>query len=138
MSLLIPSPQPQPQAPGPYPGSGQAKLLNTNHQYYLWFNQPCVDDMASVAVQLSRVRGGYYPPGAAFQVEFSADPGVFEVDIQAAEDDRPGSYVSVGTITSVNGSFVGRLDLMEKYVKFCRAQLTSVTNPVNITLRVTR
>lgn len=138
MGILVPNPQPQPQAPGNYPGQGQAKLINANHQYYLWANHAVPAITASVAVQLERQKSASYPFGAAFEVAFSADPGVFELQIQGAEDDIDSHYVSIGTITAVNASFVGRLDLVEKYVKFVRGYVASITNSVAVTLKVTR
>lgn len=137
-TILYPNPQPQPQAPGNYPGAGQAHLLNTNHQYYLWLNQQVAQGVASVAVQLSRIKSASYPFGAAFQVEFSADPGVFDVEIQGAENDTDSQYVNIGSISTLNSSFVGRWDMVDKYVRFVRGYMGSISNPVAVTLRVTR
>ncbi len=138
MSLLIPNPQPQPQAPGPYPGAGQAKLLNMNHQYFLWFQNRVTATQASVAVQLSRMPRTAYPFAAAFQVSFSGDPSTFEIDVEGAEIDNDASYVKLQGITTVNASFVGRAAVCSEYPKFCRLRVVSLTNDVLITGIVTR
>ncbi len=136
---LVPTPQPQMQAPGNYPGTAQAHLINANHQYYLWYQQPrLAQGTASVAVQFERQKSAFYPYGAAFQVQASADPGVFEMQIQVAEDDVDAMYVSIGTITTLNSGLVGRYDMVSKYAKFGRLYLASVTNLVDWTGIVTR
>ncbi len=126
------------QAPGLYPGTGQAHLLNMNHQYFLWQNMRVLAGQASVAVQLSRMPGTSYPFGAAFQVAFSGAPGTFEVEIQGAEDDVDTNYVTINTITAVNSGNVGRASISCTYPKFVRLNMKTLTNDVNVTGIVTR
>ncbi len=137
-SILIPSPQPQMQAPGFYPGAGQAKLLNMNHQYFLLFRAAAVAGQASVAVQLSRMPRTAYPFAAAFQVEFSATPGTFEISVEGAEIDEDRYYVEIEEITAVNASFVGRVAVCSDYPKFVRVKVVTLTNAVLTSVIVTR
>jgi len=126
------------QAPGFYPGAGQAKLLNTNHSYFLFRNHRVLATQASVAVQLSRIAGRAYPFGAAIQASFSGAPGVFEIDVEAAEDDKDENYVSITTIVAVNASNVGRASIGFTYPKFVRVRVVSLTNDVLTTVLITR
>lgn len=126
------------QAPGFYPGSAQATLLNMNRQAFLWQNMRVLPTQASVAVQLSRMPRIAYPFGAAFQVKFSAAPGAFELDIEGAEEDVDGAYISVVTIIAVNASNYGRASVGFTYPKFCRGRMVTLTNDVLTTLEVTR
>ena len=130
-----------PTNPGPYPGGGQAVLLRANEQQTLWLNQNLVaGTTASVAVQLERIKMSYYYPwGAAFQVAFSGAPGTFEIDIQFAEIDTDADYVTVGTITAVNASNVGRYDMPNTvFPKFVRAFAKTFPNAVTATLVASR
>ncbi len=126
------------QAPGLYPGSGQAKLLNANHQYFLIQNQRFTAGQASVAVQLERQKSNFYPFGAAVQIQFSGAPGTFEIDVEGAEDDVDAMYVSIVTIVAVNASNVGRASVGSTYPKFIRVRVVTLTNDVLSTVIVTR
>ncbi len=126
------------QAPGPYPGSGQANLLNANHQYFLFQNERVLGGKSSVAVQLGRLPWMAYPFGAAVQVQFSGAPGSFNLDIQGAEDDVDAMYVALTAITTVNASNVGRASIGFTYPKFVRVRVTTITNDVLATVIITR
>lgn len=94
---------------------------------------------ASIAFQLRRERGASYPFGCSLEVSFSADPGAFEIDIQMADLDVDSHYVTENVIAGgLNASFVGRLDLPIFWAKYIRAYVKTLTNPVNVTLLLTR
>lgn len=126
------------QGPGFYPGTGQAKLLNANHQYFLFQNHRVLATQASVAVQLERQKSNSYPFGAAVQVQFSGPPGVFELDVEGAEDDVDAMYVSIVTIVAVNSGNVGRASVGFTYPKFIRVRMVTLTNDVLTTVIATR
>lgn len=122
----------------PYPGNGLAKLLYENKQEFLFFQEALVVGTPSKGVQLRRERGNFYPFGASFELFFSADPGVFAVDLQVADTDLDSHYISVATLDSVNGSFVTRFDMTNLYPKYVRALPTAIANAVLANLQVTR
>jgi hypothetical protein len=123
-----------------YPGTGQATLLNCNTQKFFWSKERIPVGGTSVAFELHRVRGNFYPWGAAIEVSFTGSPGAFEVDIQGAETDQDSNYVNLSNavISVVNGNYVGRYDLMNVYPKFVRLRINALTNDVNITAKITR
>lgn len=126
-----------------YPGAGQAKVIDPNAPLkYFWSNERVSAGQASVAFQLARVKGAYYPWGAAIEITFSATPGTFQVDIQGAEKDQDANYNKLSAtsiINAVNGSFVGRYDLGSPlYPKFIRLYTTTFPNDVLITATLTR
>ena len=63
---------------------------------------------------------------------------MFELVIEAAEDDVAADYVNIGSISSVNTSYRGRFDMVTKFPRFVRGYMSSITNAVTVTLRVTR
>lgn len=136
MPLSIPGPI----APGPYPGAGQAGLLRTNEQQTVWQNQAIVaGTTTSIAVQLERLKSLFYPWGAAVEITCSGAPGTFEIDVQFAEVDQDSHYVTVGTITAVNGSNVGRYDMPNTvFPKYIRLFGKTFPNPVTVTAIITR
>ena len=133
--------QNQPQAtPGLYPGPGLASLLRPNEQQYLLQAQTIAAGQSTIALQLGRLQDGY-PWGAAFQLKCASTPGTFEIDILGSETDESiGSYVQLGTITTVNSSNFGRYDMPPTvFPKFVTAYFKTWPNAgVVISLLATR
>jgi len=108
---------------------------------YLLFNAETVAaPQASVEVGLG---GKYdnYPSNVSVEVIFSADPGVFEIDIQEADTDGDVYFTEVpsaGAITAVSAGFVARSDLVPIKAKFMRVYVKTLTNAVKTTVKVTR
>lgn len=122
-----------------YTSNGQAILLYENSQQYLWNNESVSTGQLSVAFQLRRVLGSFYPWGLSFEATFSADPGTFEIDLMGANIDDKTHYIQLGTITSVNSYYVGRWDMpIHMWPKYVAGYLKTLTNTVNLTLQVTR
>jgi hypothetical protein len=130
-----------------YPGSNLATLLLNNRQGYFWDNETVpagqYPGSLSVAYQLQRINQSFYPWGAAFELTFSGSPGTFEVDIVGANTDNPQNYIQLGKITAVtsyvSGYYTGRWDMPSNiWVKYVAAYMASLTNPVSVTLQVTR
>jgi hypothetical protein len=122
-----------------YPGTGQAQLLYENRQAFLFQNETVTNGTASVAYQLRRERGAFYPWGISLEVSFSGNPGTFEVDIETSDVDADAHFVTINTITGgLNTSYVGRLELPSFWAKYVRAQVVSITNTVAVTILLTR
>lgn len=126
-----------------YGSNAQAALLRDNQQKFLWNAETVANGTMSIAFQLERINRSFYPWGAAFDVQFSGAPGAFVLSIVGAQDDvgvpTPGQYVVLGTITTVNATNCGRWDMPSNvWPKFVAAVMTSITNSVTTTLRVTR
>lgn len=124
-----------------YGGKGSAYLLSENQQLVLWQGETIAAAAAtssSRAAQLNRTRGNFYPWGFAVEVAFGGAPGVFGIDVQVAETDQDANYITIGTISAVNASNVGRLDVTTIWAKFVRARVTTLTNAVSITAVLTR
>jgi len=121
-----------------YPGNDLATLLYENRQAFLFIEEPVKVGERSVAFQLRRERGASYPFGVSFEASFSANPGAFEIDIQIADRDEPGAYVTAATLDSANASFTARYDMTNLWPKYVSAVVVALTNAVNVTLMVTR
>lgn len=123
-----------------YAGSGQAQLLRENQQKFLWQSESIATGVLSVAFELARVPRTFYPWALSFEATFSAAPGAFEIDIMGANNDVVGSYISLGTIATVNSANVGRWDMPSNlWPKYVCASLKTLTNTgVLTTLQVTR
>lgn len=122
-----------------YTDPNKAALLYEGAQAFMFQNEASLAGKASIGFQLHRQRGQAYPFGASFEISFSANPGAFQVDIQTADTDKEGYYV---TIQSINGglsaSFVGRIELPNFWAKYVRSKVVTLTNAVNSTVMVTR
>jgi len=128
-----------------YGGTGSATLLRDNQQVFLFQKENNIVGKASAAYQLERINRSYYPWGVAFQVAFTdvngnpADPGSFQIDIQASDIDQDSQYCPLNSWSSgsLNPSFVARIELQNFYAKYIRAKVTSLGNAVYTTLLVT-
>ena len=126
-----------------YPGNNLAKLLHNNGQGFLWDNEIVSVGTLSKAYILERINRSYYPWGLSLEVTFSGAPGTFEIDLMGANSDigypSPGSYIKLGSITTVNGSNVGRYDMASNlWPKYVAGYIASLANAVNVTLTVTK
>jgi hypothetical protein len=122
-----------------YAGTGQAKLLYENHQAFLFQNETVANGTSSIAYQLRRERGAFYPWGMSLELSFSGNPGTFEVDVETSDTDIDTHYVTINTLTGgLNSSYVGRLELPSFWAKFVRVQVITLTNSVAITVLLTR
>jgi hypothetical protein len=130
-----------------YPGNSLAYPLINNRQHFLWENETVPVNISpgslSRAFELQRVNQSFYPWGLSFEAWFSGAPGAFEIDIVGANNDigypTPGNYIVLGTITMVNSQNVGRWDMPSNmWPKFIAGYLKALTNPVTVTLQVTK
>jgi len=121
-----------------YPGSLQAKVIFEDGTAFLFTAETIAAGNASVAVQLRRKRETFYPWGCAVEVQFGGAPGAFALDVQVAETDAAANYVTIGSITAVNGTNVGRFDMTNLWPKFLRVNVTTLTNAVTTTVKVSR
>lgn len=130
-----------------YSGNNLAQMLQNNRQVYLWQEENVPPSATvgslSVAFEVWRVNQSFYPWGMSFEAWFDGNPGAFEIDILGANQDigfpAPGHYVQLGTITAVNASFVGRLDLASNmWPKYVAAYMKTLTNAVKVSLQVTK
>lgn len=144
------------QNPGIYPGPGQASLLRANEQQWLFQNNLIAgggtvalngsNPSASIAVQLERKPGVYYPFGVSLQVFFTnvsgaaANPGAFEIDLQTSDIDQDSQYVPVltGLTTGLNASFAGRIESSTLWTRYARAYVKTLTNAVYSSILITR
>ncbi len=123
----------------PYTGPAQAKLILENRQVFLFQNETVGAGTSSIACQLRRERGNFYPFGMSLELSFSGDPGAFEVDIQTADTDQNAKYVTINMITAgLNASFTGRVELPAFWAKYVRAKIVTLTNAVAVTVLLTR
>lgn len=130
-----------------YSGNGQAQLVRVDRQAFLWQSDVVLaasyPASFSAAYQLERLDYASYPWGASFEVSFSGNPGVFEIDILGANTDQIQNYNFLGSIIQVNsyvpGYYVGRWDMpSQMWPKYVAAYMKSITNVVQTTLLVTR
>jgi hypothetical protein len=134
------NPQSGPPAPGIYPGPGKAALLRPGQYAYLIQNQLWTATQSSIAVQLERTKSGfYYPTGFSLEVSFSATPGTFEVDVQTSDTDQEGFFVTNTKLTTgLNSNNVGRIEMVSYWALFTRVSIPTLTNAVNVTVKITR
>ena len=71
------------------------------------------------------------------EIAFSGAPGAFQANIQTADTDADGSYVNEGAnISTVNAGNVARLEVSGVVAKFARIYITTLTNNVTATAKL--
>lgn len=71
------------------------------------------------------------------ELEFSANPGAFQLDVQTADTDEDKYYVTKASLsTGLNENFVGRIEVTNVVAKFARLKMITLTNAVEVTARV--
>lgn len=124
--------------PGLY-SPGTAALLRANEQGYLLKQSVIGPGQSSAAAFLERIKGTYYPWGISFEISFDSNPGPFQIDIQTSDSDVEASYVTISSLTTgLNASNVGRVELNNFWAKYVRVNIVRLTNPVEVTVLVTR
>lgn len=120
-----------------YPGSGKATLLYENRSAYLFQNESRSNGDASVAVQLHRV--GSAPFGFSLDIQFDADPGVYEIDVENSDTDADANFFAVQQVSSTpNSSFAVHVEFPLTRTTFTRVRQVSTTNAVKTTVKVSR
>lgn len=117
------------------PTSPEIPVLTAGRPITLWNAEAVVTGGKSLQFALHRDIN--FPSCFSVELEFSANPGAFEIAIQTADQDVEKYYVAKGSITSgLNGSFVGRIEVVNVVAKFARLSAVLITNAVNVTARV--
>jgi hypothetical protein len=98
--------------------------------------------VASGSVALVLPRGGA-PPMVTLDLAFSGAPGAFELDIQEADVNCDADFIlpsnSAYAVIAVNASSQrARVDLSPTGGKFLRVYLKTLTNAVNVKVKISR
>jgi hypothetical protein len=98
---------------------------------------------ASIACCMGPVAGINGPqPAISVEIRFSGAPGAFNVQVQEADTDADAFYITPSnlayTMTVVTAQNIARADLTTGAGKFIRILLSSRTNAVSMTAKVTR
>jgi hypothetical protein len=86
---------------------------------------------ASQAVAFKRDE--VHPNAVALEIAFSANPGVFQLDIQTSDTDANADFVTKGSFSAgLNASFVGRMEILDVAARFLRVKVVSLANAVSL------
>jgi hypothetical protein len=122
-----------------YAGAGQAKLLSLSAQGFCFAAETVAVGELSLAFELQRPTSTYYPWGFAVEIQCSASPGTFEIDVMGAETDASANFVKLGSITAVNSTFVGRFDTVAFFPRYVALYVATWPNTgVAISGKITR
>lgn len=104
----------------------------------LWVADPTlhVSPTLPSSKQFSLHRDPNFPSCFSVQVEFSGAPGTFHLDVETADIDQAKYYIAKGSISAVNSSNIGRIELTNVVAKFARLTMVTLTNDVSVTAKV--
>ena len=114
-------------------------ILHTGYAGAVWSaEQPLASSPLEPASRaLSLHRDPNLPNAFSVEVEFAADPGAFQIDVQLADTDADKYYVTKASLTSgLNADFVGRIEVTSAVAKFVRLLMVSQANAVNVTAKI--
>jgi hypothetical protein len=98
-------------------------------------NQPIVAGTISQPIGLHRTNSD---EAISVTVQFSADPGAFQIDLQTSDTNTPNAFVSLESLDTgeLNASFYGRFEVSNIGTRYIQLAVISVTNAVNCTITV--
>ena len=133
-------PQNLPPIPGIYTQSAQAIFIRPGTYLYILKDTPVTAGQSSISFQLERTKSTFsYQVGFSVEFNFSADPGIYEVALQTSDTDQDNAYVTLGSLVSgLNSNFWGRIEVSQFWGLFARLSFPVLTNPCNVTSKVTR
>jgi hypothetical protein len=99
--------------------------------------QPAVPQ-ASVEFALAS-KDQNYPQSLSVELQFSGAPGAFSASLQTADTDGDIFYQNEGAVISaVSANNIARAEFSSIKAKFARVMLTTRTNAVTLTARISR
>ena len=106
-------------------------------QLDLWKNEQPAPGTASLPAALAMKEATSL---VTFSIElfFAAAPGVFAVDIEVADTDQDAFYQKLDTLNTVDANNHARNQYVAVEANFVRARMTTRTNAVNGTVRLSR
>lgn len=113
--------------------------LTSGHAIPVWVAEATIKASPAEprSQQFGLRRDGYLPNCISVEVEFSADPGAFEVELRTADIDEDKYYVSKASLTTgLNASFIGRIEAVNIVANFGRLNMKTLTNTVNVSARI--
>ena len=87
---------------------------------------------------ISLPRDANMPNCVSVQVEFSGDPGVFQIDLQTADTDADKYYVTKASLAEdeMNDAFVARMEVTSIVAKYARLKMITLTNDVTVIAKI--
>lgn len=120
-----------------YDATSKTKPVNSvGFGQVVWNNELVAVGGKSMKISLNRDPN--LPSAFSVEARFSAAPGTFAIDVQTADTDADEYYVNKtgASLSAVNASFVGRLEVTNVVAKFARLIMTAKANAVNVTAQV--
>lgn len=97
------------------------------------------------SIQFAIAAGGPWAieaPHLSVELHFATDPGVFQVDVQAADTDADAYFQTIpsaGILTAVSATyFVARTEIVWVKARFIRLNIVSRANDVDLTAKISR
>jgi hypothetical protein len=107
-----------------------APVLTPSRPVKVWDAEAVTTGGKSQQISMHR----FDQPGClSVEVKFSGAPGAFTLDLQTADTDAEAYYVTKTSLTAVNSTNVGRLEVPTVVAKFARLVMTGIANTVNTT-----
>ena len=99
----------------------------------LWPATPELVTVGEASLEVALPRSPFKPTMFSVEITFSAALGVFEFDVQTADTDADGSYVKIGSLSTVNASNIARLEIEGTVSRFVRLLVASFANAATVT-----
>lgn len=114
-----------------YGASGPA--TQTTLGSFVWENEvvdPSDPSGEPSSIPIGLKRSENHPNCVSAEVEFSADPGAFQIDLQTADTNEEKYFVTKASLdeTGVNDDFIGRIEATNIVAKLVRLKMVSLTN----------
>ena len=118
----------------PLYGSSTPITHTTGKPSTAWNNETLTLPTQAKSQAIYLKRNANLPNCLSVEVQFSASPGAFQIDVEVADTDADGFYIKSGSgLSALGAGNVGRLEITNLVAKFVRLKMATRTNAVAVT-----
>jgi len=120
----------------PLYGSAATSTSQQGGKSVVWDNETPTLGSSSLSVILPN---SDLPKFFSVEVDFSGDPGNYQIDIESTDTDSDRFYIArVSMSGNLNAGFVARAEVFNVAARYVRLNLVQLQNPVTLTASISR
>ena len=119
----------------PQYGSATPITHSTGRPSTVWNAETLTLPAQAKSLAISMKRQPNWPNCVSVELQFSASPGAFAIDVETADTDADAFYVMKASVSALGAGNTARLEMTNIVAKFMRLKMNSRTNLVAVTAK---
>lgn len=116
----------------PLYGSATPITLEAGRPASVWKNETLTLPANAKSQAVFMRRQANMPNCLSVEIQFSAAPGAFGIDLEVADTDADAFYVMKQSVSALGSGLVARLEVTNLVAKFARLRMVTRTNSVAV------